>query len=374
MHAGTTDLNDLSKVYIDAITFNNPRWIPCRIAFLPATWKKYGKELERIVMKYHHLFPDYSLGDYEKLARPPHPRYRIGRFRDAWECIWENDYEGLAGVVVESPLKSWEKFSTYVPPNPSEVDDYGGKVNWEERRKQVERIHENGGIAFGYFMHGSMFMRLFYLRGFENLMLDMALDDPRLKDLISMVLDYNMKLAELWVNTGVDIVWFGDDLGTQRSLMISPDMFRKYIKPCYEKIFGFLKEHGVYVYMHSDGRIVEIMEDLMECGVDVVNPQIGPNKPQELAKYKGRVCMDVDLDRQLFSLRKPLEVEEHIIECISALRHERGGLMIYAECEPETPLYNIETICATLSEICGPTVMQDFVQLQKSCGEVPGHA
>jgi len=358
------ELRKLSEAYLKAATFRNPLWIPGKVAFLPATWKTYGEELEKIVLKYKKLFPEYQPGDYKRLAKPPHPRYMPGKFTDAWGCVWSNDYEGLAGVVTESPLKDWKKLESFRPPDPEKVDDYGDPVNWDQRRRQVKRIHELGGIAFGYFIHGFFFMRLFYLRGFEELMLDMATGEEKVWILIKMVREYNLKLAKLWLKTGIDVIWFGDDLGTQESLMVSPKMFREYIKPFYKEIFGLFKDAGVHVYFHSDGRIVDILEDLIECGVTIVNPQIGPNTVEELEKFKGRICMDVDLDRQLFSTGTPKQIREHIHCVIEALKQDEGGLMAYAECSPEVPLENIEAVCATMSELCGPTAMKDFVQLQ----------
>ena len=72
--------------------------------------------------------------------------------------------------------------------------------------------------------HGYMFQRLYYLRGFENLMLDFAIEDRRLDRLIKVVLNRNMCLIHKWLQTEPDIIYFGDDLGMQNSLPISPEL------------------------------------------------------------------------------------------------------------------------------------------------------
>ena len=82
------------------------------------------------------------------------------------------------------------------------------------------------------------FDRLQFLRGFENLMLDFATDPPELTRLIELVLENNMAFVSKWLEIGVDVMCFHSDIATQRGLMISPDTFRKYLKPAYQEMFG----------------------------------------------------------------------------------------------------------------------------------------
>lgn len=342
--------------YIKAITFNNPTWIPCRVGLMPATWRRYRKNLEEIVLRHPKIFPDYKEGsiDFDAISDPG---YKKGRFTDSWGCVWENVEEGLEGLVVSHPLDDWEKLKTYIPPDPITQEERGGIPDWERRREHIRELKSQGRLAIGGLPHGFMYMRLYYLRGFENLMIDIALDDPRLERLINIVLDYNIRLINKWLELGVDAMYFGDDLGNQDRLPISPEKFRRYLKPCYRKMFSLCKEKGVYVYLHSDGHILEIIDDLIECGIDVINPQVRANGIEGLAKTaKGKVCIDLDLDRQLFPFATPEEIREHILIAVEKLNSPRGGLMLYAECEPDVPLENIDAICGTLEEIGGPSV------------------
>lgn len=349
-------INERVENYIKTITFNNPRWIPCRVSLMPATWRKYRKSLEDIVLRHPKVFPDYKEGsiDFDIIDNPT---YRRGKVTDSWGCVWENIEEGLDGLVVGHPLDDWEKLDTYTPPDPITQEERGGIPDWEKRREWIKELKSQGKLATGGLPHGFMYMRLYYLRGFENLMIDIALDDPRLERLINMVLDYNIRFINKWLELGIDIMYFGDDLGNQDRLPISPEKFRRYLKPCYKKMFSLCREKNVYVYLHSDGHILEIIDDLIECGINVINPQVRANTIEGLEKVaKGKVCIDLDLDRQLFPFATPKEIREHIETAVERLNSPNGGLMLIAECEPDVPLENIEAICDTLEDIGGPSM------------------
>lgn len=349
-------INERVENYIKTITFNNPRWIPCRVSLMPATWRKYRKSLEDIVLRHPKVFPDYKEGsiDFDAIDNPT---YRKGKVIDSWGCVWENIEEGLDGLVVGHPLSDWEKLDTYTPPDPITQEERGGIPDWEKRREWIKELKSQGKLATGGLLHGFMYMRLYYLRGFENLMIDIALDDPRLERLINMVLEYNIRFINKWLELGVDLMYFGDDLGNQDRLPISPEKFRRYLKPCYKKMFSLCREKNVYVYLHSDGHILEIIDDLIECGINVINPQVRANTIEGLEKVaKGKVCIDLDLDRQLFPFATPKEIREHIETAVERLNSPNGGLMLIAECEPDVPLENIEAICDTLEDIGGPSM------------------
>lgn len=342
--------------YLRTIEFRCPEWIPCRVGIMPATWKKYRESVEEIVRGHPKIFPSYEKGrrDFDAL---PNPLYRKGEFRDNWGCTWKNIAEGLDGAVANSPLEKWESLKTYKPPDPLTQSDWGERSDWDEMEKSFKRIKRKGGLARGGLPHGFMYMRLYYLRGFENFMIDLATDEPKLRELIDMVLNYNLEVINKHLEMGVEYMFFGDDLGLQSSLPMSPKKFRQYLKPCYTRMFTLCRERGVGVYLHSDGHILEIIDDLRESGVSVLNPQIRANSLAGLKKTgKGKVCIDLDLDRQLFPFVRPKELKAHIKEVVDELALEEGGLMLYAECEPDVPLENIEVICETLEEVGGPSV------------------
>lgn len=175
--------------------------------------------------------------------------------------------------------------------------------------------------------------------------------------LIDIVRDYNIRQTQIIVNNSPDqdVLVFGDDNGMQHSLPISPETWRKYMKPAYTAIYDVVHRAGKMVYMHTDGCIWPVIQDMKEAGVNVLNPQIRANGLQHLVDTcKGKICIDLDLDRQLFPFATPKQIEEHIEECVRAMYMPEGGLMLVAECAADVPLENIETICFTLER------MRDF--------------
>jgi hypothetical protein len=228
---------------------------------------------------------------------------------------------------------------------------FGSRHGRERDYDEVGGTYVAGEQDVG-FPHGLMYLRLGDLRGFEELMLDFAEEPPELKILLDTVLAYNLRQAEFRLaqleGTG-QIVYFGDDLGMQTSLPISPPKWRKYLKPCYCQIYRPFREAGHYVYMHSDGHIHEIIPDLVDCGVNVINPQVRANGLDNLAAVcRSIVCVDLDLDRQLFPFATPAEIDAHVREAVETLGSPQGGLWLKAEIGFDVPLENVDAICAAL--------------------------
>ena len=310
-----------------AMTFGYPEYIPVAVHLLPATWMTYREELDALVRRHPVIFgPDQpERRDYDAVERE---RCRRGQHVDAWGCVWSNIREGMASVVTGHPVPTREAVHRLRPP---EADE---------------------GLP-----HGFMYMRLGYLRGFEEIMIDFAEEPPELQMLIDVVLEYNLRQLDLLLaqqDGPGQLLRFGDDLGMQTSLPISPEKWRKYLKPCYAEIYGRVRRAGHYVYMHSDGHMLEIIPDLIDCGVNVINPQIRANGLEGLVEVcKGKVCVDLDLDRQMFPFCSPSDIDEHVHEAVDKLGSPAGGLWLEAECAPDVPLENIEAICQALEKYRG---------------------
>jgi len=339
--------------YLKAATFRNPEWIPCALGILPAAWKQYGEKLEKILLNHPKLFPDYKKQTGE-FGRVEGPGYTKGRFKDLWGCVWENIAEGLESMVVESPLSDWDALEHYHAPDLDHFER-GDKIDWNSTRTECEKAKVEGKLAGTGVAHGFMYMRLFYLRGFENFMMDVALEEPKLDRLIEIVLNYNLEFVKKLIDAGTEAIYFGDDLGLQKSLPISPEKWRRYIKPCYRKIFGLCRDAGVLAYLHTDGHILEIIPDLIECGVNILNPQFRANTLDGLVRVaRGRICLNQDLDRQMMPFASPAELEKHIRDIVDRLNLPEGGLMLLAEIGPDVPLENVEAIADALEEVGGP--------------------
>ena len=340
---------------LKTIYFDSPEWTICSVSLMNATWMKYREELEQVVLAHPRVFPGRTKGlrDFDEVADV---LYEAGEHTDCWGTVWNNVARGLSSHPVRFPLENWEDFEAYVAPDPMKEDTFGPRGDWGDVARRLARSKAGGGVATGGgLQHGFMYMRLFYLRRFENLMMDMITGDPRLPRLIRMVEDYNAAVIGKHLELGAEYMTFGDDLGLQDSLPMSPALWRTYIKPSYDRLLRPCREADVPVYLHTDGHVLEIIPDLIEAGVRVLNPQIRANGLEGLqAMAKGKMAINLDLDRQLFPFATPSEIEDHIGEMYEGLHLPEGGLMLHAECEPDVPLDNIDTICTVLERICRP--------------------
>ena len=323
--------------------------IPCSLVMAGAVWNEYRDGLTKIVKRYPDVFNESSLPEGGRVEYGA--RNRLSElWRDRWGCTWNNAYAGIEGQVVEHPLADWDAFDHFAPPDPAHGDDLRA-IDWPRERATIETARKRGELTRGSTSHGFLFQRLYYLRGFENLMIDFATREPRLGRLIEMILEFNLDIVRRYLEIGVDVMHFGDDLGMQERLTISPADWRRYIKPAYARLFGPCREAGAHVILHSDGYIVDIMPDLVEIGVTILNPQDLCNGLENIRRHvKGKVCIDLDVDRQkIVPFGTPDQIERHVQTCVETLGSPEGGLMLVCGIYPGTPLANIEAVARGMS-------------------------
>lgn len=341
--------------YLRTIEFRNPKWIPCGVGLSAATWHKHREKLEGLVLRHPLIFKGDERGSRDFDNFPS--RYRQGEyFRDNWGCLWYNVQGGLEGQVVEHPLADWKALDSYRIPDPLKECDSSlgepGKPNWKEIRKRIEERKRKGFVAAGN--GGRLFDRLYLLRGFERLMIDFATDAPQLPRLIDMLLDYGMRLIGKWLEIGVDQMNFHTDIGTQNSLMISPGKFRRYLKSMFKEMFTTCRKAGTHVFLSSDGHLLEIVDDLIECGVSAHDPQLRANTLEGIERvYKGKICIALDLDRQVFPFCKPGDIQKQVKDVVEKLGSPEGGLTVFGSVSAgDVPLENIEALCKSLEDYC----------------------
>jgi uroporphyrinogen decarboxylase len=319
---------------------------------------KHGAALEEVVLAHPRVFPGYRKGSVD-FAFPKmwNPLYELGRHTDCWGVVWNNIARGFDSQVAVHPLEDWDAFEEWKRRLPDPLRDgwFGPRPAWQDVERGLREAKDRGELAWGGGLaHGFFFMNLYYLRGFEDLMLDLASGEPRLKELIDILVGYSAAVIGKYLAVGAEIMSFGEDLGMQTALPVSPAMWRRVVKPAYEAMFGPCRDRDVPVYLHSDGHILEIIPDLIETGVRVLNPQIRANGLEGLRQVaRGKVAINQDLDRQLFPFASPSEIEDHVGEVFEGLYLEEGGLMLLAECGPDVPLQNVDAICRAFERLCG---------------------
>jgi len=351
--------------WLRAIEYRHPQWIPCSVSLAPIAWKRHGEELAKVVLAHPRVSPGYSPGMLKDFSRMP-VGYRKGEIMtDKWGCARLCLEDGIAGQAISHPLADWSALDTYLPPDPvrGTLDEItqghwaflhgrGTPLSWPEAEAEFRARGERGELVLG---DGEKLLdRLYFLRGFENLMIDFATEPPELDRLIAILQDYELRLIARWLEIGVDAISFHTDFATQTGLMMSPRSFRKYLAPLFRTLFQTCRRAGAHVVLSSDGRTLEVADDLVECGVSMHDPQLRPNTVEGIARaFKGKLCVVVDLDQQGFPFMSPAEIRAQVDEVIDAIALPEGGLMLRAiVSDAETPLSNIEALIEAMEDLC----------------------
>ena len=303
-----------------AIRMESPDVLPVSAGILPAAWIRYGSELQRLVDQYPQFFGGMKM-DLQHIEDHLAPSYRKGIYIDEWNCEWHNEHAGNEAIVVGHPVKT-------------EQDVFDLKIP---------------ACRDGRLPHGFMYLRLLDLCGFENVMIWFAEEEETIRTLIDKVLEYNLYQVAAVLPRMEEILYFGDDLGTQKGLAIGPERWRRYMKPCFRKLYGMVKAYkpSQLIYMHTDGCIWEIMPDLMECGVDMINPQFRANGLDNLVRVCRReqiIPINLDLDRQMFPFATASQLADHVAECVESLYLPEGGLGLNVELNYDVSLENMASV------------------------------
>lgn len=177
--------------------------------------------------------------------------------------------------VVRCPLSEASSVSdidAYPFPDP----DAPGR--FDAARRDIDRFGKDWFIIGDAEL--SLFELAWHLTGMETYLVALATEEPWVERLNDRVERWTTGIALHLIATGVDAIWLGEDLGTQTSMLISPDLWRERFKPRYARMIAALKQRkpDLTVIFHSDGAVAPLLDDLIELGVDVYNP-VQPNVP-----------------------------------------------------------------------------------------------
>ncbi|MHB1483522.1 MAG: uroporphyrinogen decarboxylase family protein [Saccharofermentanales bacterium] len=156
--------------------------------------------------------------------------------------------------------------------NKSSLADYAFPVPDESKiRANIETMLNNGKDTFKMVNVGvTLFERAWSIRGMEDILADMAVDEGFIKELLDRINEYNIGVMDIALEyEGFDAFYFGDDCGQQRGMIMGPEYWRKYIKPRLARLIDHSKKHGRYTVLHACGDQNEVLGDFAEIGLDV---------------------------------------------------------------------------------------------------------
>jgi len=332
--------------YLRAVRFERPDCIPVTFHINAACWRHYPHDRLFDLMEAHSLlFPAFRRPDDPFVPQIPPVARRDEPYTDDWGCVWETREDGITGVVTRHPLADWDDFARYKAPDPVRCTGIG-PVDWAGERARIADAKQSGRAAIGGLRHGHTFLQLCDIRGYEGLTYDMADGEPRLWALIEMVETFNAAIVRRYLEAGANVMAYPENLGMQNGPMLSPEHFRTYVKPSYQRLMVPAREAGAVVHMHADGHLHALIDDIIEGGVQVINLQDLVNGIDWIAeRFAGRVCVELDIDRQLVTPHgTPAEIDALVREEVEAIGSPSGGLMMVYGLYPGVPLGNVEAL------------------------------
>ncbi len=330
-----------------ALAFEEPDRPPLFATFVPEIEKRIRRELG-----IHDLDLGASLGNdmvkscvglEQSFYGQPEPEYQ-----DAWGITWRyiRNRFGVFTEIVDHPLSGDRaKLDTFQIPDPISPEQYRDFMHMQELYGRDKWLIGSSQI--------SIFEAAWYLRGLDQFLMDMLVDPDFAAALMDKVMQFPLEAARQYIRLGADMVWFGDDVSTQSGMMISLDLWRRFLKPRYAALFAACREvrPRITIVYHSCGNCWDILDDMIEIGLDVLNP-VQPLALDSLAVKKrygkrlvlfGGLCVQQDL---------PYATPSFMEATVKRLKKElgQGGGYLLAPAhhiQADTPLENIQAFYRT---------------------------
>ena len=268
--------------------------------------------------------------DFERETEP-------GMFENEFGVVWDRRDGSDIGQPVIQPLFKEPGFEGYIFPKPLEKEIASQMSGFSERPWDTFRM-----ICTGW----TLYERAWTLRGMENTLEDMLLNEDFLSELLDQIVSYNIAAMDCAIECcgNFDAFYFGDDWGQQRGLIMGARLWRKLIGPRIARLIDHAKKNRKYAVLHSCGDNIELFPDLIEAGLDVYDtfqPEIYDIREVK-KKYGDKLCFLGGISTQtLLPVASPQKVESTIREIIEIMG--QGGGYIAApthDMPPDTPIEN----------------------------------
>jgi uroporphyrinogen decarboxylase len=285
---------------------------------------------------------------------PPLRRFPDGSQEDIWGVIrspMANEY----GEYLEPSFLPWKDMTTV-----EEVEAYRWpRLEWHDFSEVEARCRDLKGYAVGIGGPGwpDMINGVAFGRGVENVILGIATEDPVTLALMRRRASFQLALAERTLEAGrggIDIVFTGDDYGTQNGLLMHPNTWRRLFRPVLQQFIDLTHSRGAKVIHHSCGSTREIMEDFVQMGLDclqTIQPRAKGMDPDDLkAHFRGRLAFHGAIDVQGgLQAATPDGVRDMVRRRIRVMG-EGGGYICAPShnIQPDTPIENVLAMYETI--------------------------
>lgn len=244
-----------TEIIKKVLNHENIPTVPYAINLAPEGYRVYG---ERLLEQYatEQIKQDYARGIF---TLPQAVSMSIGNYM----------------LYVSAPWWDWYNLPPYFfdDDTPEEMPTTRGTGNYGEFFEKLKYIKEHYDVYILVTVWGSHWEKAYFARGIENFLCDMAAEPQWAKQLLDMIIRKNLVMLEnILPCEHIDGVLLGSDWGTQRDLIMSPECFRTMLKDGEKQEYDLLRKYGKDVFVHSCGKIDRILDDLVEIGMQCLNP------------------------------------------------------------------------------------------------------
>ncbi len=278
---------------------------------------------------------------------PELQKFPDGSYEDEW---------GVMRKPVSYGLGFYDEIIHYPLAEAQEVSDLD-KIRWPKLewwdfssvKKDIERINEKEEYAI-CIANGNLFETSWYMRGLENLLVDFIINPLFANELMSRVTNFKIEYLRTILEEAsgmIDIVFTADDVATQRGLLMSIDLWKNSIKPWHMRMNKKLKSYGIRIMYHSDGAVMEIIPELIDMGIDILDPiQLGADSmdPYGLKSlYGDKLSFHGGIGVQdVLPKGNPEEVRRYVRYLKKTLGRNGGYIIAPSHAiQPDTPIENI---------------------------------
>ncbi len=271
--------------------------------------------------------------------RPPVPRRELAPYLPAtmpenaeidwnWGNVWVRGEHRNVVVTVHHALA---KAQTAAEIEAYPMPDFLERYRWEHVRDAVEALHRRELAVMGA-MSMTLFEVAWGVRGFENFLIDLVVNEEMTRVLLDKITDMRCGMARIFVEAGVDVLRLGDDVGIERGMMISRATWARWLKPRLARVIAAARDvnPNILVFYHSDGDCRAVIPELIEIGVDILNP-VQPEcmDPAEIKRlYGDRLAFWGTIGTQTtMPFGRPDDVRREVITRIETVG-KGGGLLL----------------------------------------------
>lgn len=244
--------------------------------------KHYGVDDLDPVLNNHILQLGSDIGFFENVGPD--------LYKDVFGVVWDRSIDKDIGDAID-PQLSEPTLEGYTFPDPHDPRFFENIQPEIDKKPDMFRCFQ---IGF------SLYERAWSLRGIENILMDMIMYPQFVHDLLDAICDYNIAQIDKALEYDIDAVYFGDDWGQQKGLIMGYDLWKEFLYPRIKRMYGHARKNGKYVMIHSCGDVVELFDDLIEAGLNCFNP-FQPEVMDVKAihqKYLGRLAFHGGLSMQ----------------------------------------------------------------------------